>query len=282
MTSVLYDAPGPRAIRRSRVLSVITGLIVLAMVGYAGIALWQRGMWDPARWDIFNDPLVWGALLRGVWTVIQAAALSSVMAIVLGIILSLLRMAEHRLIRIPVTVVLEFLRGMPVLLMMLFILLVVPGMNAYWAVVWALTLYNGAIIGEALRSGLVALPRGQREAGLALGLGSLRTRMLIEFPQAFRNMLPIIVAQLVVLLKDTALGYIVGMVSLIREGELLAEFFGRSQYFFSIFLIMLGFYLAINLTVSFIARLLARRRPVKAAGGAPKNVNRAELDTDAS
>jgi glutamate transport system permease protein len=95
-----------------------------------------------------------------------------------------------------------------------------------------------------------------------MGLGSLQTRMLIEFPQAFRNMLPIILAQIVVLLKDTALGYIVGLLALPRAGELLAEFFGRSQYYFSIFLVMVGMFLILNLSISFLARRLGRRRHI--------------------
>src|SRR6185436_10120870 len=105
------------------------------------------------------------------------------------IVLSLLRSSQSRAVRIPTTVVLEFLRGMPVLLMILFILLLFST-GAFWAVVLALGLYNGAIIGEALRSGLESLPRGQRESGLAIGLSSLQSRLLIEFPQAFRTMLP--------------------------------------------------------------------------------------------
>jgi len=161
-------------------------------------------------------------------------------------------------VRIPVTVVLEFLRGMPVLLLMLFILLVFR-VDPFVAVVTGLILYNGSIIGEALRSGILALPRGQREAGLAVGMRGLQARFLVEFPQAFRNMLPIIIAQLVVLLKDTSLGYIVGLQELIRRGRLTAEFFGAGQYAFSVFLVMVAMYLAVNLTVSFIARYVAKR-----------------------
>ena len=92
---------------------------------------------------------------------------------------------------------------MPVLLLMLFILLV-ASTGTYWAGVVALIVYNGAMIGEALRAGLASLPRGQRESALGVGMRSADA-LLVEFPQAFRQMLPIIVAQLVVLLKDTSL-----------------------------------------------------------------------------
>jgi glutamate transport system permease protein len=150
-----------------------------------------------------------------------------------------------------------------VLLMMLFILLVFSS-GQYWAGVIALGLYNGAIIGEALRAGIAALPRGQREAGLAIGLTPLSTRFRIEFPQAFRQMLPIIIAQLVVLLKDTSLAFIVGYSELLRVGARnLPDFFGN-RYFFSFFLVVFVIYLAMNMTLSWIARIIARRSGPKA------------------
>jgi len=257
--SVLYDAPGPKARRRSLAISIVVGAVVLALLAAAVGVLASQGIFDPERWDVFSDPLVWLRLLQGLGVTLRIAGIAAVIAIALGMALALLRSSEHRSVRIPTTIVLEFLRGMPVLLMILFILLLFQ-IGAEWSVVAALAIYNGAIIGEALRSGLLSLPRGQREAGLALGLGSLQTRMVIEFPQAFRTMLPIIVAQLVVLLKDTALGYIVGTQDLLRTGRLLAEFFGAGQYAFSFFFVVLGMYLAVNLSLSALARLLARQR----------------------
>ena len=188
---------------------------------------------------------------------------AAVGAVGLGVLFSLLRSAETRWIRIPVAIVLEFLRGMPVLLMMLFILLA-GSTGAYWAVVIALILYNGALIGEALRAGLAALPRGQREAGLSLGMRPLQSRLLVEFPQAFRQMLPIIVAQLVVLLKDTSLGFIVGYPELIRVTmNNIASAVGN-RYLFSLFFVTLVLYLIMNLSLSWFARWLSRRT---ASGG---------------
>ncbi len=259
MSTVLYDAPGRKAIRRSRILSIVIAVVVLGVVGYSAFTLSQQGLFSPDRWNIFNDPLVWLDLLRAaVFGTLRAAAVAALGALILGMIIALLRMAKPWYIRIPVTVVIEFLRGMPVLLLMFFILLVFRS-DPFVAVVVGLVLYNGVIIGEALRSGIVALPKGQREAGLAIGMSSLQTRFSIEFPQAFRNMLPIILAQCVVLLKDTSLGYIVGYQELIRRGRLVSEFFGAGQYAFSVFVVITAMYLAINLSVSAIARFVARR-----------------------
>lgn len=267
MTSVLYDTPGPVGRRTSRIISAVIAVLLVGGVGWYLYSLSEQGLLASDRWNIWNDPLVWMDLLGALGTTLQMAALGAVGAILLGMVLALLRIAPTRWIRIPTTGALELLRGLPVLLMMFFFWALV-GLDPFIAVVLALALYNGAIIGEALRAGIVSLPKGQREAGLSIGLGGLQTRLLIEFPQAFRNMIPIIVAQLVVLLKDTSLGYIIGMQEFLRRGRLTYEFFGRDQYAFSTFVIMIALYLAINLTVSWIARRLAKgssRKPRKAA-----------------
>lgn len=270
--SVLFDAPGPRARRLSLILSIVAAALIVAGAVWViltlaaprdsgGITL--PGMFDPTRWNIFTDPAVWGFIGEGVIATLQAAAVAAVGAIVVGVVLSLLRSSLIPWVRIPTAWVIEFFRGMPVLLMMLFILLV-ASTGAFWAVVIALIVYNGTLIGEILRAGLAALPRGQREAALSVGMREFQSKMLVEFPQAFRQMLPIIVAQLVVLLKDTSLGYIVGYNEIIRNNiNNLGSFYGN-RYLFSLFVVTLAIYLTINLLLSWFARWLARRT---ASGG---------------
>ncbi|TFC78656.1 amino acid ABC transporter permease [Cryobacterium sp. TMS1-20-1] len=268
MSSVLYDAPGPKSRARSRLISVVGTIILagglLALIVVLGLpktsanGAVQPGLWDISRWDVFNDLLVWRTLGLGALATLRMAAVAAVFALVIGVLFSFGRLSASAWIRVPTTVLLEFFRGMPVLLMMLFILLVFST-GSFWAGVAALSVYNGAIIGEALRAGINALPRGQREAGLAIGLTPVATRFRIEFPQAFRQMLPIIIAQLVVLLKDTSLSFIVGYNELLRAGlNQLANFFGE-QYKFSFFFIVLAIYLAMNLSLSWLARRIAKR-----------------------
>ncbi len=270
---VLFDVPGPKARRFSLISSIIAGILILAGLAWIALTLAAPresggitlpGYFDPSRWDIFADPEVWYFIFtEGVLGTLRAALTASVLAIIVGVILSLLRSSEIAWIRVPTAIVLEFVRGMPVLLMMLFILLVL-NTGAFWAVVAALTLYNGALIGEALRAGLASLPRGQREAGLSLGMRPLQSKMLVEFPQAFRQMLPIIIAQLVVLLKDTSLGYIVGYNEIIRTNiNNLGSYYGN-RYLFSLFVVTLAIFLTINLSLSWFARWLSRRT---ASGG---------------
>lgn len=293
-SNVLFDAPGPRARRLSVILSWVSGVLLLGAVAWGimvlnspresgGITL--PGMFDPSRWDIVADPEFWEfVIFTGVWNTLRAAIVAAVLAVALGVVLSLMRSSPIGWIRIPTAVLIEFFRGMPVLLMMLFILLV-AGTGQYWAVVAALAVYNGALIGEALRAGLVALPRGQREAALSVGMRPLQSKMLVEFPQAFRQMLPIIVAQLVVLLKDTSLGYIVGYQELLRVTlNNLGSFYGN-RYLFTLWCVAFILYLVMNLSLSWFARWLGRRGDrryrVGKVGPGPEDPSQALLAADA-
>jgi len=267
-TSVLFDAPGPKARRRARILSIVGIIAIAALVAWILYTLAsprvtangvvQPGVFDPSRWDIFNDLALWRGVGTAVINTLRMFGVGAVGAITIGILFSFGRTANTAWVRVPVTVVLEFFRGMPVLLMMLFILLVFRT-GSYWAGVLALAIYNGAIIGEILRAGIASLPKGQRESGLAIGLTPVQTRMRIEFPQAFRQMLPIIIAQLVVLLKDTSLAYIISYPEILRFiTNNLANYYGN-RYFFPLFFLCFVIYLALNLTLSYIARLVAKR-----------------------
>ena len=283
MSNVLYDVPGPKARRLSVILSIVGGAVILVglaavfltlsapRMNAAGVA--QPGVFDPSKWDIVLDRALWRAVGRGLTGTLQMAGIAAVGAIIVGILLSMARTARLALIRIPATAVIEFLRGMPVLLMMLFILLVFSS-GQLAAGVWALALYNGAVIGEALRSGIASLPRGQRESGLAVGLTPLQVRFSIEYPQAFRQMLPIILAQLVVLLKDTSLAYILGYQELLnvvlKQGP---STFG-ARYLFTLFFVVWAVYLTVNLTLSWLARFVARRTASGRGGGRSRRAAR--------
>ena len=162
-------------------------------------------MFDPSRSDILADPEIWGAFGRGVLNTLRMAGVAAVLAIVIGILFSFGRTAASKWVRIPDV---DRARVLPrhALLLLIFFVFLMFSTGGYWAGVLGLALYNGAIIGEALRAGISSLPKGQREGGLSIGLTSLQTRFIVEFPQAFRQMLPIIFAQLVVLLERHVAG----------------------------------------------------------------------------
>ncbi|MEE2521289.1 amino acid ABC transporter permease [Pseudarthrobacter sp. J75] len=275
MTSVLYDAPGPRARRVSLIASIVGAVLVLGLLALIVFTLAQQGIFEGRRWAIFTRGDVWTLILNGIGATLTAAALSAVIAFPLGLMLCLLRISLVAWIRVPARVLLEFLRGMPVVLMMLFVLLVFAT-SPFIAVVTGLVLYNSAVFAEIIRAGIASLPKGQREAGLAIGLTSFKSRMLIELPQAVRRMMPSLVAQLVVLLKDTSLGYIVAYAELLRAVQVMADFLGN-QYLFPIFFVAAGIYIAINIAVSRLAVWIERRGSKKAAGGVAPAIKTVDL-----
>ncbi|MFX1820199.1 ABC transporter permease subunit [Pseudarthrobacter sp. CC4] len=268
MSSVLYDVPGPKARRVSLFASIAGSVLILGLLAWIVMTLAQQGIFEGRRWQIFTRGDVWTLLANGLGATLSAAALAAVIAFPLGLLLCLLRISDAAFIRIPTRVVLEFLRGMPVVLMMLFVLLGF-GTSPFIAVVTGLVLYNSAVFAEIIRAGIQSLPKGQREAGLAIGLTSFQSRMQVELPQAIRRMMPSLVAQMVVLLKDTSLGYIVAYGELLRAVQVMADFLG-TQFLFPIFFVAAAIYIAINIGVSRLAVWIERRGSKKAAGGMAK------------
>lgn len=248
---------------------------MLALLYVAYRQLDERGQWDPDRWRVFSDPPlgfeaqeVWRSLLvTGLLETLRAAAVAAVIAAVVGLLLAIGRMAQARWVRVPLIVVIEFFRGLPVVLLMFFGVIAL-GLPLFWGVVFGLVLYNGAIIAEIFRAGIVSLPRGQTEAAYAIGLSRTQTLFTILLPQAIRRMLPSLVSQLVVLSKDTSLGYIVGYAELLRRLQLNTQFFGQ-RYWFQFFVVGAAIYIAVNFTLSRLAVWLERRGSAKAAGGIP-------------
>ncbi|WAH96417.1 amino acid ABC transporter permease [Arthrobacter sp. MMS18-M83] len=265
MSSVLYDVPGPKARRASLIASIIGGLLIAGLLGLALLTLGKQGIFESQRWAVFSIPDVWGLIGNGIVATLSAAAVAAVLAFPLGLLLCLFRISTVAWIRVPTRIVLEFLRGMPVVLMMFFVLLVFAT-GSFVAVVAGLVLYNAAIFAEIIRAGVQSLPKGQREAGLAIGLTGFQSRLSIELPQAIRRMLPSLVAQLVVLLKDTSLGYIVSYEELLRKVQIMADFLGP-QFLFPVFFVAAAIYIAINFSVSRLAIWIERRGSKKAAGG---------------
>jgi glutamate transport system permease protein len=275
MSSVLYDAPGPVARRRSLLGSLVGGALIVALLAVIVMRLADRGALEVERWKIFTDPRrgdasdVWRSLLiDGLGATLRAAAIAAVLALALGVVLVIFRTFRSSLIRLPATAVIELFRGVPVVLLMFFGVIGL-GLPIFYGVVFGLVIYNAAIIAEILRAGIVSLPAGQGEAAYALGLTQSQTMFTILLPQAIRRMLPSLVSQFVVLLKDTSLGFIIGYTELLRVIRLNAEFFGN-RFWFQLFFVGAGIYILINFSLSRLAVWLERRGSIKAAGGVAK------------
>jgi len=227
MSSVLYDVPGPKAIVRNRILAVVTVLVVLAILGFIVYRLAATGQFTAEKWRIFTFPLVHQNIIDATLRTLSAFAVAAVASLVLGLLLSIGRLSDHAIIRVPVMLFTELFRAIPVLILMMIMYYGLPPlgvtfMTPFLAVVIALTLYNSSVLAEVFRAGIESLPKGQTEAGYAIGMRKSAVMLLIQYPQAIRAMMPVIISQLVVVLKDTALGFIVTFQELLY----LAKFYG--------------------------------------------------------
>lgn len=266
--SVLYDIPGPKAKRFNLVISVLFAVSLILLAWYVIATLASKNQLTAEKWLPFLETQNWTTyLLPGLWATLQAAAVSVIIALPVGALLGVARMSDHAWIRWPAGVVVEFFRAIPVIILMLFafeLWFAVLGVSSpFAAVVIGLVLYNGSVLAEVFRAGILAVPKGQTEAALAIGLTKSQLMNLILLPQALTSMLPAVVSQLVVIVKDTALGGIlVGYVELRRVAGNSASAYGNllPTYF-----VVAVIYILINLLLGWLSQWLERqlrtRRP---------------------
>ena len=258
---VLADALGPRARRRVRIASYGAGALLALLLVVAVRRLDDNGQLEWDKWEPLTQWSVIKFLLLGLWATIRAAAAGMILATVLGAGLALMRLSRTGPVRWLATAWVEFFRGFPLLLLIFFAFFALPrygvAMSPFRALVLALSLYNGAMLGEIFRAGILSLDRGQSEAGYAVGLGYWGTMFYIVVPQAARRMLPSIISQLVTLLKDTSLGFVITYEELLRRSRSTGEYFKNPlQTTVAIALI----YIAVNYTLSRLAQRLETRQ----------------------
>jgi glutamate transport system permease protein len=238
--SVLYDAPGPRARRRALIGTIVASLLLLGLIGVAVKRLADEGQFSMELWGPLIDPsnedfdAVWSLLRRGLVATLVAAALAIALSLALGTALGTARLMLGRTARVPLVGFIELFRGLPVVITIYYVWQVLPeigidvgplpGGNGLWYLVIGLALYNSVILAEILRAGVLALPKGQGEAARAIGMTEWLVMRTVLLPQAFRIMLPAVISQLVVILKDTSLAAILGLyIELLRRGNIIAQ-----------------------------------------------------------
>ena len=269
-SSVLFDAPGPRSRAWILAWNVLGGIIVLGLVFWLLTQLDAKGqlswdLWGPAfsarTWEFY--------LIPGLINTLRAAAYAIVGALVFGLVFGMGRLSRIAPVRWVCGVVVEFLRAVPVLLMMVFFYglfgQIFRGLddNAFLAVVVALILYNGSVIAELVRSGVGSLPSGQGEAGLAIGLTEGQTLRSIQLPQALVAMLPAMVSQIVVVLKDSALGQLIGYGELLRSGQVVYSGDGNPLQILTVVAVV---FILLNLVLTVVAHRLSRLLSSRTAG----------------
>lgn len=279
-SSVLFDAPGPRARALTLMFNLLAALAFLALAGWVAYQLQLKGQWSWTLWGPVLGAEFWTHYVwPGLQNTLRSAAFATVGAVAFGVLFGMGRLAHNRFVRWVSGGVVEFFRAVPVLLLMIFLNIffarLFPNIEdrPFLAVVVALVLYNGAVIAELVRSGVRNLPKGQGEAGLAIGLTPTQTLRSIELPQALVAMLPALLSQLVVVLKDSALGQIIGYPELLRSAQIFAS---GSNNPFQALLVIAAVFILINWLLTVLANRLARRlssrtggRATVAAPGAP-------------
>lgn len=260
--TVLYDIPGPRARRLNVILSVAFGVVLAALLWWVLSIVASKNQLTAEKWSPFLEAENWTTyLLPGLWATLQAAAVSVVIALPIGALLGIARLSDHGWVRWPAGIVVEFFRSIPVLILMVFAFqlwfAIFSWSSPFAAVVIALVLYNGSVLAEVVRAGILAVPRGQTEAASAIGLRKSQVMTIILLPQAITSMLPAVVSQLVVIVKDTALGGIfVGYVELRRAAGTSASNYGN---LLPTYVVIAVIYILINLALGRLSTYLERK-----------------------
>ncbi|MER6028075.1 amino acid ABC transporter permease [Streptomyces sp. NPDC001851] len=270
-SSVLYDAPGPKARVRNRLYTALGSLALVGLLAFVVYRLDVKGQLDPKVWNIFNNAGVRTMIRDGLLTTLKVFAVAGALSLLLGLLLAVARVSEHRPVRWFATGFIELFRAVPLLitiyaLWVLFLsykgdLGAIGDNSAFWGLVIGLTVYNGCVQAEVFRAGINAVPRGQVEAAYALGLRKYQVMTTLLLPQAVRSMLPTMISQLVVTLKDTSLGYVITYTELLyatrqMAGNIIVN--GENPYT-AVTIVAGAIYVAMCLALSSLATWIERR-----------------------
>ncbi|MDT0137308.1 amino acid ABC transporter permease [Acidovorax sp. PRC11] len=259
LEDILFGAPTPRARTLSRGMSVVAAGVLLLLA--AGI-VWRFhavGQLDARYWKFFAWPTTWAFLAKGLLGTLASAAMAAVIALSLGLVLLAGRLARTRLVRWPAVAAIEFLRGTPTLLLIYVCFLVLPSvgikLSTYWMLTLPIGLSTAAVVAEVYRSGVLAVPRGQADAARSLGMTEIQVFFSIVFPQALRYIVPALVAQLVIVVKDTTFGYVVTYGELMQNARVLIA---NYHSLVPVYLIVAALYCLVNYAISRASRRLGR------------------------
>ncbi len=262
MSAVLFDVPGPRARRRYLLLTVLFAALLLALVWWSVRKLSAEGVLSA---QVFNDTFQntnVAFLLEGFVATLKAAGLAIAGAIVFGAVFAIGRLSDHRVLRWPCAAVIEFFRAVPLLLLIIGIWFGFKDtIGTLASLVAALILYNGSVLAEVFRAGINAVPRGQSEAAYALGMRKSQVMPIVLMPQAVRFMLPAIVSQCVIVLKDTSLGYVILYGEAVRYARRVAAFVGDGALltYITVALVFIVINYGLSKLAAYLERRLARR-----------------------
>ncbi len=261
----LYEAPGPHTRKRIRIFTGIAILGLLALLGLIIRQFSETGQFNAKYWSFFTKWTTWRFLGEGLLTTLEAALTGSAISFTLGFLLMRGKF-QGKIIRGISSFLIEFTRGVPTLLFIYFFFLVVPKTgwkpSAFWKITLPCAISACGVVAETLRSGVNAVPRGQRQAALSLGMSERRTFYRVVFPQAFRFVIPSLIAELVIVLKDTTFAYVVSCADLMQNAKVLIS---NYDAMLSIYLVVAVIYILINYLLNTLSERIAgsQRRNVR-------------------
>ncbi|KUN03519.1 amino acid ABC transporter permease [Streptomyces yokosukanensis] len=256
--TALYDVPGPRTRQRHRLYGLLATVVILGLFACVLYLLFDTEQFTYTKWMPFEYKGIQELLLRGLGNTLRAFAIAAALSLVLGGLLATGRLSDHRPVRLLSTLVVEFFRAMPVLVMIFFIFVALK-VQPLPALIAGLALYNGSVLAEVLRSGVNAVERGQHEAAFALGMRKTQVMTHVLVPQAVRAMLPAIISQLVVALKDTSLGYLITYEEFLHAGKLIASNLDYDLPFIPVVMVISPIYIGMCMLLSWFAGRVSRR-----------------------
>ena len=171
-------------------------------------------------------------VLKGLIFSVQLTLVAMIGGIALGTVIALMRLSGKPWLAVPAAAYVNTLRSIPLVMVILWFFLLIPlltgkPLGAEWSAVITFTVFEAAYYSEIMRAGIQSVPRGQVQAGYAVGMTYGQTMQLIVLPQAFRNMLPVLLTQTVILFQDTSLVYAIGAYDLLKGFEVAGKNFNR-------------------------------------------------------
>ena len=269
--SVLYEPPGPRTQRIMRIATVLSIAVVVLLGAVVVYRFYITGQLQPRLWNFFLLPSTWRFLGQGFLGTLSIAVCAGALSLALGLVLMLCRISHNVVLTWVARILIDFFRGVPSLLLIYFCFLVIPRYGIKLASFWMITLpvacAAAAVLAEVFRAGVHAVGKGQKEAARALGFSRWQVLKLVVLPQAIRYVIPALISQLVVVVKDTTVAYVVSYPDLMQNARVLIT---NYDALVSVYFVIAAIYILVNWGLNSVSVRYARGGRVSsaAAGGA--------------
>jgi glutamate/aspartate transport system permease protein len=204
-------------------------------------------------WDVISK-----FVASGFWFSVELTAISTVGGIFFGTLLALMRLSGKTVLEIPATIYVNGMRSIPLLMVILWFFLLVPliigrPIGPEYSAIITFTAFEAAYFSEIMRAGIQSIPRGQVYAGQAMGMTYAQNMRLVVLPQAFRNMLPVLLTQTIILFQDTSLVYAINAYDLLKGFQNAGKLYGRTE---EAYLMAAIVYFALCWSLSFLVKRL--------------------------